>query len=219
MEILQTIWNALTTENYKLALIICSPLTLIEVYLSALIFLTILNIKTNKKKTFVYVLFFSLIAWLTVFVIPTPFNTFINIIACPILVYFIFKTNILKAILAEIIPYIIFFILSSLLITFFVKITGLPSDYFLKVPLYKASFSLFNYSIIYIFYLVCNKYNINISLLDKMKKQINSIIFINFIIRNHCNSTTILYLYNLYKQITYSYNDFKFNCIVFVFSN
>ena len=108
MEILQTIWTALTTENEMLTLIICSPLTFLEVYISSLIFTTILNIKSNNKTFIMYVTLFSIIALLDIFIIPAPFNTFINLIACPILVYFIFKTDILKAIFAEIIPYIIF---------------------------------------------------------------------------------------------------------------
>ena len=218
MEILQTIWNALTTENVMLIRIISVPMTILEVAVTTLLFTSILNIKSEKKQKLFYIFSFSFIAIISMLFLPTPFNTFINVIACPILVYFIFKTNIIKSILAEIIPYIVFFILSSLLITFFVKITGLPSDYFLQVPLYKVSFALINYFIIYTFYLLCNRYNINISLLDKMKKRINSMIFINFIIRNYCNSISILYFHNLYQQITYRNNDFKFNCAIVIFS-
>ena len=50
MEILQTIWTALTSENEKLTLIVCSPLTFIEVYLSTLIFTKLLNIEASNKK-------------------------------------------------------------------------------------------------------------------------------------------------------------------------
>ena len=117
MEILQTIWNALTTENVMLIRIISVPMTILEVAVTTLLFTSILNIKSEKKQKLFYIFSFSFIAIISMLFLPTPFNTFINVIACPILVYFIFKTNIIKSILAEIIPYIVFFILSSLLIT------------------------------------------------------------------------------------------------------
>ena len=199
MEILQTIWNALTTENETLTLIVCSPLTFIEAFVSTLLFTEVLNIKTDKKKILYYVVIFSIIALMAIFIIPTPFNTIINILACPILVYFIFKTNILKSILAEIIPYIFFFIISAIFVTFLVKITKLPSDYFLRVPLYKFCFSSIMYLFTYLLYIIFNRFNINITLLDKMKKEHNSIIFINLIIRNYSNCTPIMYVYNIYK--------------------
>lgn len=182
MEILQTIWSALTTENEVLTLIICSPLTFLEAYISALLFTKILNIETNNKKLLLYVVSFSITALLTVFCIPKPYNTFVNILACPILVYFIFKTNILKSILAEIIPYIFFVILSSLLIILCVQITNLDADYFLQIPLYKMSFSLLLYLLAYLLYLICIKFNINIKLLDKMRKRNNLTLLFNLII-------------------------------------
>lgn len=182
MEILQTIWNSLMTENELLIKLSSIPMTFIEVIVSTFLFTTILNIKSTKKQKYLYVLIFSFIAISSILFIPTPFNTFINLISCPILVYFIFKTNIIKSILAEIIPYIFFVIISSLLITFCVRITNLPSHYFLQIPLYKMCFSLTMYIITFILYLICNKFNINITLLDKMRKKNKLITFINFII-------------------------------------
>lgn len=199
MEILQTIWSILTTESEILSSILSVPMTILEAIVTTLLFTSILTIEATKKQKVLYILSFSLIAIISIHFIPTPFNTFINIFACPILVYFIFKTTILKSILAEIIPYVFFVVLSTLLITFCVKITNLPSDYFLQVPLYKVCFSLSMYFIAFIFYLVCNKFNINVALLDKMRKRNNFTIFINFVIRNCRYSTSILYLYNSHQ--------------------
>lgn len=198
MEILQTIWTALTTENELLIKVTSMPMLILELYVSMLLFTTILNISTNKKQKFLYICILSLIGILNLWVIPTPYNTFINIIACPLLIYFLFKTSFLKSILAEIIPYIFFVIISTLLITFCVKITKMPSNNFLQIPLYKLCFSLVMYSITYLFYLACNKFNLNINLLDKMKRTISFRIFINFIIRINSYSFAILYIYNLY---------------------
>ena len=119
MEILQTIWNALITENELLIKLSSIPMTILEVTMTTLLFITILNIESNKKQRTLYILIFSFIAIISVLFIPTPFNTFINILACPILVYFIFKTNILKAILAEIIPLSLLRVLLNHLLLFF----------------------------------------------------------------------------------------------------
>lgn len=198
MNFLQTIWNAMTTENEMLINFISLPMLTLELTVSMLLFTTILNIKSNKNQRLLYIFVLSIIGFINILFIPTPYNTFINIVACPVLVYFIFKTNILKSILAEIIPYIFFVVLSSLLITFYVKINNLPSNNFLQIPLYKLCFSLVVYFIVYIFYIICKKNDININLLDKMKKRNNLTIFINFIIRYYSYSTTIIHLYYLY---------------------
>ena len=49
MEIFQTIWTALTTENELLTNIIAIPITYIENLISMLLFTTLLNIKATKK--------------------------------------------------------------------------------------------------------------------------------------------------------------------------
>ena len=106
MEILQTIWTALTTENQNLINILTIPFSIIEAFVTCLLFTTILKIKHTNKQLVLYSISFSVIGTLTSLFVPSPYYTFINLIAYPILVYVIFKTNILKAILAEIIPYI-----------------------------------------------------------------------------------------------------------------
>lgn len=181
MEILQTIWSALTTQSESLTVLICSPLIFIEMYISMLLFTTILNISVNKKQKILYVIILGIIGLITAWTIPVPYNTFINIVACPILVYYLFKTNLLKAVLAEIIPYILFVILSSSIVAFLVKITNLDPNSFLQIPLYKFAFSSCMYLILYLIYRIFDKFKININLLDKMKK-VNNILYINLII-------------------------------------
>ena len=95
MEIIQTIWNALTTENVMLIKLTSMPMLILELTISMLLFTSVLNITVNRKQKFLYVLILSLIGILTLWIIPTPFNTFINLIAYPILVFILFKTNIL----------------------------------------------------------------------------------------------------------------------------
>ena len=177
MEILQTIWTALTTENVNLIKLISIPLGIFEVVITMLLFTTLLNISSNKKQRLLYVCIFSSIAILSITVIPAPYNTFINLIACPILVYFIFKTSLLKSILAEIIPYIIFVILGSIVVNLCNIITNIPTNVFSCIPIYKFSCSLVLYICAYFIYLYFKKNNLNIYILDKFNKK-NTIVLI-----------------------------------------
>ena len=145
MEIFQTIWNALTTENIPLLNIINIPLVFIEMLVSMLIFTTILNISSNKKQKSLYVLLLSLIGLFTSWFVPIPYNTFINILACPICVYFIFKTTILKSILAEFLPYIFFIILGEIVVNIYTIMFNISNEVFSTTPIHKIIGSIFIY--------------------------------------------------------------------------
>ena len=182
MEILQTIWTALTTENEMLVKIINIPLAIIEVTITTLLFTTILNIDSTKKQKHLYIFLFSFVAISSMLFIPTPFNTFINVITSPILVYFIFKCNILKSILAEIIPYIFFVILGSVLLNICVTFLNISTDLLLKIPLAKFCCSSIMYLLAYLLYLVFSKFSIKISLLENFKKNDKFILIFNIFI-------------------------------------
>lgn len=59
MELLQTIWNALTNENEVLMNIISVPMTFIEISLTFLLFTTVLNISFTKKQAILYIVLSS----------------------------------------------------------------------------------------------------------------------------------------------------------------
>ena len=181
MEILQTIWSALTTENEMLITILSIPMTILEATVTTLLFTSILNILSTMKQKVAYILSFSLIAIISIHFVPTPFNTFINLIACPILVYFIFKTTILKSIVSQFIPYVFFVLIGNLLLKIYLIAFNISTDMTLVIPIYKISFSLIMYLIVFIIYLCLKKFHINISLYEKLRKN-NSFLIINFII-------------------------------------
>ena len=182
MEILQTIWTALTTENEMLISIISIPMTILEITISTLLFTTVLNIQSNKKQKFKYILSFSLVAIISLYFIPTPYNTFVNLIASPVLVYFIFKTNILKSILAEILPYVAFILVGSILINIYLLISNVPAHIVLTVPIHKIIYSLMQYIIVYLIYIFCNHFDINLSLTNSLGKKNSIILLINLIV-------------------------------------
>lgn len=182
MEILQTIWSALTTENAMLVKIVSIPLAIIEATVTTLLFTTILNISSTRKQKSLYISIFSIIAIISMLFIPTPFNTFINVIACPVLVYFIFKTNILKAILAEVIPYVAFILTGSFLVNIYLLVLNISSDAALNVPIYKICYSLLLYTFVFLIFLFCRYCNINIKLINNLEKRNSIILLINFVI-------------------------------------
>ena len=182
MEILQTIWTALITENETLTKVFASFLMFIELYISMLLFTTILNISANKKQKILYVLVLSLIGILNLWIIPTPYNTFVNLLACPILVYFIFKTNILKSILAEIIPYIAFIVLGPIVLSIILQLSNNSSNIVLLIPIYRIVYSLLLYTCVFLLKIILSNLNININMIDNMKKPNSLIILSNFII-------------------------------------
>lgn len=177
MEIFQTIWNVLTTENEVITNIICSPLTFLEVYISMLLFTSILNIETTRNKNLIYTCLFSLIAIFSIFIIPSPYNTWINVLICPILVIIIYKTNLFKAILAEIIPYIFFVVFSALLQSFCLNIIGLTTNELLYTPIYKIWCSSMIYFCVFFLYLIFLSKSINIKSFVN-----NKTLFINLIV-------------------------------------
>ena len=116
MEIFNNIWTALSTPNEGLVNILLIPCAFIENVLIMYLFLYILNIKANRKQKIIYVILSSICTLITNNFISSPFNTIINYVILFIIIYFVFKQNILKTTLAVFLPLIVFALLSSLLL-------------------------------------------------------------------------------------------------------
>lgn len=181
MKTLQIIWNALTNEN-ELALMLTSiPMTFIEVTLTLLLFTTILNIKFSKKQGVIYVILFSLSALLTTYFVPSPYNTFINLMIFPVLVYFILKTNALKAIFSEIIFYFIILCIGTPLSLVYSNIFKGSASLF-NIPLYKMLYSLNLYALLFVLYKILKRFNLHITLFDKFDLYNYNILIINSLV-------------------------------------
>ena len=182
MELLQTIWNALTTENEIGTVIVSIPLAFIEATVTTLLFTTILNIESNRKQKLIYIVSFSLMALILMYFVPAPYNTFINVLACPILVYFIFKTSILKSILAEVIPYITSVILISFLPNVYTIIFNTTSNAILAIPIHKFAYSIIQYTFLYILYVFCKHFGFNINIKHNIKGKNHIMLLLNFVV-------------------------------------
>lgn len=182
MNLLQKICNLFITENKLYTDILAIPLTFVEALITALIFTSILNIKHSKNQILIYVFSFSIIANIACLFIPVPYNSIVNIILSPLLVFIIFKTSFLKSILSEVIPYLLFIIFGSILIIIYIFLVHIPSEFVVNIPIYSITYSLILYLIVYIVYKIFAHFNFTINIFPKVKKNNNIILLINFII-------------------------------------
>ena len=182
MEIFQTIWNALISENEFFIKLNAIPSIFLEACLYMLMFLTLLKIESTKKQQIIFVVVFSIISIFNTFFGIAPYNNLVNVLAMPVLVLLIFKTSVLKAVLSQVIVFIIVVLVSTISITIYSTILQVPSSASLTVPIHKICISLLLYLSLYTIYKLCKKFNINISLLDKLKKRITFLLVLNFVI-------------------------------------
>lgn len=182
MELLQTIWNALTNENEILMNIISVPMAFIEATLTLLLFSTILHISISKKQIIEYSVSATIFGLLILYLIPSPFYTFINILLIPFLIYFILRTNIFKAIAAEVVAYSLLFLCGILLITIYTTISGLPATVFSKIPIHKLIYSATLYLMLFLIYKMLKAHNIHFTLLDKFEYHNQNALALNFIV-------------------------------------
>lgn len=173
MEIFQTIWTSLTTENESLTNLVIIPLYFIEAYVSMLLFCTVLNIKYTKKQQLVYVFAISLFSIFSKFIIPTPYGSFINAIAMVLFIIFILKVTLFKAIFALFIPFLATAVLESIIARLYYITFNVDYIIGMNIPLQRLIGTLFMYFMIYCLYLLIKYFKLNIpkiEILDKKKK-------------------------------------------------
>jgi len=172
MNIFQTIWTALTTENLGFIKILSLPLSILESYISMLLITTIFNISVTKKRKFIYVIIMACCSYITKFIIPNPYNTYINVLVILIANIFVFNLNIFKGILALIVPFIITIIAESFIARLYYIL--LQSDYTagMNVPLKRLTISCSVYLANYIVYLIIKHFKISFTKLEIVDKKI-----------------------------------------------
>lgn len=173
IEILQTIWSSLTTENPVLTNYICVPLAFIEVFISMLIFTTLLSINATKKQKWLYVLIVSCFSAISRLFIPSPYNAYLNLIVVFLTVLLTFKTTILKSVICLFLPSIIAALIESILAKVYYCIFNI--DYLVggNIPLHRLIGTLIVYIIMFLIYILLKYFKINLSklqVLDKKKK-------------------------------------------------
>lgn len=150
MEIFQTIWTALTTQNETLSTILLFPIYFIDIWVNMLLFTTIFDIKATKKSKIIYVLSMGAIAFLFRTFIPEPYGIFLNMIMVILLVKFILKASWLKSLLSEFSIIALSSILELFMLQFYLSNFNITKEVLMSVPLYRIVYILSIYLCIYI---------------------------------------------------------------------
>ena len=181
MEILNNIWTVLTTPNEFIRNLFISPFTFIESYIIMTLFLTILNISTNRKSKILYVINSSLIMIASSFFMPNPFNVFINYVSSFLLIIVLFKTTPFKALISIVSSATIIAIVSTLILNPYIKIVNINAKELSTIPIYNIGFLLSIYAIDFLLILILKNRKIKINLFEDIDRRNKYIIFSNFI--------------------------------------
>lgn len=176
MEIFQTIWTALTTQNETLSTILLFPIYFIDIWVNMLLFTTIFDIKATKKSKIIYVLSMGAIAFLFRTFIPEPYGIFLNMIMVILLVKFILKASWLKSLLSEFSIIALSSILELFMFQFYLSNFNITKEVLMSVPLYRIVYILSIYLCIYIIYRIIKFFKFRFNLENLTKK--NKILFI-----------------------------------------
>lgn len=182
MEFFQAILTAITTPNEGLIKILSFPLTFLDVYISMFFFSTILNISASKKQKLIYVLIYSAISFIINIFIPKQYAMFINIVIWPILIYFILKPTVIKAILSEVSVLVVTSILDTILVNVITLIFHITLDQILVIPIYRLATSLSIYLVVFLIALFIKYFKLNINIFDNINKKAKLYIIFNCIL-------------------------------------
>ena len=182
MEIFQTIWTSLTTENDLLARVILIPEIFLENFIGMLLFTTLLNISADKKYKINYVLIVSIFGNIFNIFIPNPIKSFINLTLILVCIKILFKTSILKAALATILPILASVLCESIAIKLSFVLFNFDIVSVTSVPLYRLLVAFSIQSLAFCIYLGIKYFKVQLSILENMSKKCKKIFILNFIL-------------------------------------
>ncbi len=179
MEFLNNIWIAVSTPNEQLIKFFSIPLIILEIILIFYFIDAILNLNANRKNKIVFVVCASTTSIISALFLASPFNILFNYISLFAIIYFTLKTNLLKTIIATILPSITFIIVQTLLFNPLITLLNITSEQMLSVPIYKIPVSLLNYAVLFFIILLLRSRKLHINLLDDIDKHSKSLIIFN----------------------------------------
>lgn len=182
MEFLNNIWIALTTPNAQLIDIISIPLTMLELYLTMELFISLLNIDSTKKQKIIYLAITIPLGLFCNFFVPKPYSNLITLIVAPIAIKFVFNISIMKAILAEFLPVVIITVLETILTRFLLVSFNINYLGCANIPLFRFGTTTFIYVILFVICQISKKKNINITVFDNINKRSKLILLSNMIV-------------------------------------
>lgn len=182
MEIFKTIWTALTTENEITMNIISIPCTFLEITVSMLLFTLVLNFNADKKTKFNYIIITSIISIILGIVLQNPYKSIITLIFLFLSIRYFFKPDVLKNILAVIIPIFLTVLCESIFMKLCLSLLTLDEQSIVSIPLYRLFVNLCIELLVFLFYVLIRYFKFKISVLENMSKKNKTILIINFIV-------------------------------------
>ena len=171
MDIIQTIWSALTTPNEDLTKLLTIPFAFIDAYVGMLFFTTILNIDASKKRKIVYVIIYGIIGNILTFAVPTVYKLFINLIIWPILIFFVLRPGIIKTLLAVVTTLAFTSILDSVFANIFLIVLDKSPQDVVTIPLYRTIIVLCIYLFMFLLTKFIKYFKINITVFENLSKK------------------------------------------------
>lgn len=183
MELWNNIWIALTTTNEELIKIVSIPMIFIfELPLSFRLIVTLFNLKYSVKQKLIYVICIALESTITFSFISWPYNTIINYLFTFIILFFLFRMNFLKTLIATIFPSIVFNLISSFLaLKPYLSIMHITYDQCSNIFVYRIPYALLTYLLVFVFIIILKYRKIVITVIedwDNKNKFVMSITFV-----------------------------------------
>ena len=181
MEFFNNFWSSMTTENAALIKILSVPLLLIEVYVTMLLFTSILKIKSTKKQKILYVTIATFLGAIRTFFVPNPYSNIITLIAMPLIIMFIFKINFFKSLIAEFLPVIFITIFEIAIAQIFLLIFNKDYSVCANIPIYRCFINIIIYTLLFVVYKTFQSLQFSINLLDSINNRNKTILILNTI--------------------------------------
>ena len=183
MELLNNIWNALTTPNETLISIILLPSAIIETIFTLIIFTTVFNQKATFKQIIIYIFSCSILTFLSISILPSPINTFVNYAIVFIVICILFRTSIFKGLLSSIISTVLFALVGTLIMNPYFTLFNITYEQSETIPIYRILYLLLMYFIVFCIILLLKFRKFKIEIFDyEIDKKSKKVLFINLAI-------------------------------------
>ncbi len=171
MNILNNIWLALSSPNQILIAVILCFATFIENFLILQLYLSLVQQQSSNKRKLIYVISISIFTLVSLFLIPHPYNIFINYFLAIFLQCIIFKNNIIKSIVCSVLTLVIFNLIGILILNPFLTFFKIPADTLNIVPIYRLLYLGCVYAICIVCILVSKYKNIKLKFSDDINQK------------------------------------------------
>ncbi len=182
MEILNNIWTAISTPNTKLVNIVSVPILIVEIILTMYLFLSIMNLSSNRKQRIIYISINWIVGIFTMFIIPHPYNIFINYFMTTLLQYLIFSNPFFKSLISSILALAIYNLINILIANPFITLLNITSEQLNSILIYKLCYLIIMYSITILCIIILRRKNIfSFQFSDSIDKKSKIIIITNLL--------------------------------------